>query len=558
MILANIVEYFAQHKSYASRIKYLRDFFPTVFFQTAGKRQIQRVYDLINDITITPICNTCNENDVKFDTFESGYKRYCSHSCSVANISTVEKRKLTNLVKYGCAGSLGNPKVRQKMKSTMIAKYGVEHALQNSNILDQVLAKYKNKSAIEKQAITTKAKHTIQSLYGESMWGNPTIVNKRIATNRAKYGTDYVQQNDQVKQTSKISRTKVSFDKISSRLDGKFTPMFTATEFVGVASHVKYKWQCAVCSTIFKDHIDDGSNPICPTCNPHALTSGSAGEAEVCDFISSLGVSFIKNDRSIIAPKELDIYIPELQIAIEYCGLYWHSDKHVEKDYHLQKYKKCAEQGIRLITIFEDEWKTKQSICKSRLRHLLHSNTKSVHARQTTISEISGSIYKEFINLYHMQGYVPATIKLGAYFNDRLIGVMSFGAIRVISRQKSSSNRYELLRFASSIRSPGLASKMMKHFEKKYTPSAVTSYCDLRWGTGNMYLQLGFTHTHDSSPNYYYSEDGVKKFHRFNFTKSKLVNQGEDNNLTEREIMIRRGFYRIYDCGNAVFEKIYG
>lgn len=51
----------------------------------------------------------------------------------------------------------------------------------------------------------------------------------------------------------------------------------------------------------------------------------------------------------------MDIYIPDLNLAVEVNGMYWHSTKLKPDDYHLNKYNKCKEQGINLVHIFEFE-----------------------------------------------------------------------------------------------------------------------------------------------------------------------------------------------------------
>jgi len=103
----------------------------------------------------------------------------------------------------------------------------------------------------------------------------------------------------------------------------------------------------------------------CPVCGEHM----SKAETEICHFLDKLQVTYTRNDRTILKPKELDIVIPNHHVAIEYCGNYWHSELHGKnRKYHLEKYQQAAVAGYRLLTIFEDEWVTQNSIVISRIK----------------------------------------------------------------------------------------------------------------------------------------------------------------------------------------------
>lgn len=64
----------------------------------------------------------------------------------------------------------------------------------------------------------------------------------------------------------------------------------------------------------------------------------------------------IENDRNAIKPYELDIYLPDLNLAIEYNSIKYHSIKEVGNAYyHIKKSIRCRRVGIRLIHIYEFE-----------------------------------------------------------------------------------------------------------------------------------------------------------------------------------------------------------
>lgn len=277
-------------------------------------------------------------------------------------------------------------------------------------------------------------------------------------------------------------------------------------------------------------------------------------EGEVKDFISSLKILFEENNRKILKGKELDIYVPTYNLAIEYNGLYWHSEEHIDNNYHLNKTDLCESQGIKLIHIFEDEWKYKQDIVKSRLMNMFGLNPIKIYGRKCIINEISSKEAKEFLNNNHIQGNVNSKYNIGLYYNNELVSLMTFGNLRKSMGNKSNENMYELLRFCNKLNTNviGGADKLLKYFIKTYNPIEIISYADRRWSQGDLYEKLGFEFIHNSKPNYFYINKGKREY-RFKYRKDILVKEGFDKNKTEREIMKERGFNRIYDCGNKKY-----
>ena len=275
-------------------------------------------------------------------------------------------------------------------------------------------------------------------------------------------------------------------------------------------------------------------------------------EQQIISILDTLNIKYIQNTRQIIKPLELDFYLPEYNLAIEVCGLYWHGEiRGKYKNYHLNKLNLCNERGIRLITIFEDEL-DKDNIIKSRLTHILGKQTNKIHARKCILKELSPSEARAFCNKHHIQGYVNSKYKIGAFYNNILISVMTFGNLRKSTNQIARDDNYELLRFCSAnYNISGIASRLLKYFINIYKPINIITYADLRWSEGNLYENLGFKFTHNSSPNYWYTNDYHSREHRFKYRKNVLVNNGYDKSKTEWQIMQERGYDRIWDCGNS-------
>lgn len=281
-------------------------------------------------------------------------------------------------------------------------------------------------------------------------------------------------------------------------------------------------------------------------------------EFELGDFIADLigEENIIRNDRDVLNGIEMDIYIPSKKIAFEFDGLYWHSEiKKPNKKYHLRKTELCNENGIHLIHIFEDEWVNKQDVCKSRIKHLLGFSEK-IPARKCKVVELDNKSAKIFFEENHIQGSVSPKIVYGLEYNGEIISAMSFGGLRRNLGSKSSKNCYELLRFCNKkdYSITGGASKIFKHFIKKYNPSEVVTYADRRWSKGKLYEELNFSFSHTSEPSYFYVINGERK-NRFGFRKDVLISEyGCSPDDTEHNFCFKQGWYRIYDCGTMVYK----
>jgi very-short-patch-repair endonuclease len=293
---------------------------------------------------------------------------------------------------------------------------------------------------------------------------------------------------------------------------------------------------------------------LCPFCHVNKYKDL---ENKLFNFIKNLGFNAIQGSRSIIKPYELDIYIPEKKIAIELNGLYWHSEIFKDKNYHLNKTKLCEKNGIQLIHIFSDELNYNLDIVKSRLKSILGLNKIKIFARKTQIKEITGLESRNFLNSNHLQGFIQSKIKLGLYYNNKLVSLMTFGKLRKSLGGIPTEGSYEMLRFCNkqNITIVGGVSKLFKYFLKIYTPTRIVSYADRRWSIGNLYKTLGFNELVASKPGYWYIINR-KREHRYNYRKSKLVKLGLNSLKSEHDLMLDQNIFRIYDCGNLKFEYI--
>lgn len=267
----------------------------------------------------------------------------------------------------------------------------------------------------------------------------------------------------------------------------------------------------------------------------------------------------LMHDRTLLGNRELDIYIPEKKIAIEFNGNYWHSSLFKDKYYHQNKTIDCAKQGVQLIHIFEYEWDnedTRNKILNYIYKKLGNKTINRIYARETYIKEINNDTASEFLSKYHFNNSIRASINLGCYNkNNELLGVMTFGNSRF-----DKSNSYEIYRLCwkYDVAVIGGTEKLFKHFVDNYNPYSIITYSDLSKFTGNVYLKLGFKTNKNmiTKPSYVWvSHHGLDIKSRYQAQKHKLIELGlGTNEQTEDEIMQSHKYYKVYNSGNIKLE----
>lgn len=270
----------------------------------------------------------------------------------------------------------------------------------------------------------------------------------------------------------------------------------------------------------------------------------SIAEKETVEFVKSIcDYEILENDRNIISPKELDIYIPQKNLAIEFDGLYFHSTKFgKDSNYHLGKTLACEEKGIRLIHVFEDEWLFKRPIVESIIKSALGIYEQKIFARKCEVKEIDDKTFRNFCNENHIQGECSSSERIGLFYKNELVQAVGF------CKSRFSKNETELVRMVTKLNTQVLGgfSRLMKHFGKD-----CISYIDRRLFDGKGYKSSGFEYVCTNRPNYYYVKE-LDRYYRMNFTKKNIAKKFPkefDEKLTEEQNMEKLGFYRMYDCG---------
>ena len=555
-----------------------------------------KIYWILNGLTDFPCCRECEKNEHYIgrnviNVFK-GYSPFCSSRCGSLNEDTQEKHKQTNIDRYGVESTNSLKDVIDKKQKSIAKKFGNgdlgfgykeihkkgENTCQERYGVKNVLELDENKEKRRKKCLETfGTEYTLQNKSNQKKCrdakikkynGDPMhckdVIDKMMHTWASKDECELNVIKRKTESTKKENR-------YNSFFESNTTPLFSIDEFKLNDYTSNYKWHCRICGNDFESNLGhfewDGESGFsvsrCPICHPPCPVGISIAEREVSDFVSGLCDEVMTNVRSVIYPKELDVYIPDRKLAFEYDGLFWHGNSMVDDNkYHLKKTEECESQGIHLVHIFENEWLNKQDIVKSRIKNLLGIYDKVVYARKCEVLEIDSRTSIEFQNNNHIQGGVHSSVNIGLYYENELVSLMTFSKPRF-----DKKHEWELVRFCNKIcyHVPGGASRLLKHFEREYNPRSIISYADRRWtmnSNDTVYDKLGFKLNSISKPNYWYfkkNDHELKLESRIKYQKHKLnsILEHFDSSKSEWENMNDNGYNRIFDCGNLVFVKKY-
>lgn len=489
----------------------------------------------INPETCEKTCPTCLKN------FTIAYvlrnrRTYCSKQCSNNSPEIIEKKKLaqqnTFQQKYGMH-PMKTEKTKDNLRKSIKQKYGVDWISSSGGWYEKVKKNNLIKYGVEHYNNSEQSKKTCIERYGVD---NPTkskIIIDNISETKRKNHYEYL------KNFSKTNNLEM---------------LFSYENYSGYHFSNIYKFKCCKCNYIFENSVYNLNSLFCEKCDPDKKKTL---ENSFFEFLSSLTPSLLitRRDRTILYGKELDFYLPEKKIAFELNGLYWHSENGtgILENYHLNKTKGCIAHGVRLIHIFENEWRDKQELVKSIIKTILKLQVTNIfYARSCEIKEVPIKEKNEFLNFNHLQQEDKSTIKLGLYSDNKLISLMTF-------RNKSrfdTTVEWELSRFCNLKDTivVGGASKLFSYFIKTYSPKSIVSYSDRRYFSGDLYHILGFSFVANTPPSYHYiTPDYKNTVNRMNFQKHLLSKKLKTFNseLTEWDNMKNNGWDRIWDCGNG-------
>lgn len=461
-----------------------------------------------------------------------------------------EKQKSFNLNRYGVENYFQSEDFKNKRKNTLNGKYGVDHPLQCEEIKDKQIKTCIDKYGVENYSQTEEFNSKIKNTYKENSGFdhpmlNPKVVNKRDNTCLEKYGKkNYMQTKQGQDKKSKTCIKKYGVSHTSKLKSNRLLAKQTCIDKYGVENYSQTEeWKMRYEKICLEKY--GVPNPLCLQKNQKYGKT----QNEIKSWLNDMGFCFNRN-YSVLKNKELDLYDNNQTLAIEYCGLFWHNEKSPEprcRTYHYNKYLNCLDQKVRLITIFEDEWKNKNSKCCNVLQSILNK-TKKIYARKCEIKEIDKSQAYDFCKQYHLNDNPQScNIAYGLFYENELVATMILGHHH---RKGKDSDSIVLNRlcFKSGIQVIGGASKLFKkctQWSKNNQYKKIISWSDNRWSQGNVYNALGFTLEKELGPDYSYV-NVLKPYKRLSKQSFKSKKFGE---LTEKEWADQNGYARIWDCG---------
>jgi hypothetical protein len=466
-------------------------------------------------------------------------KNYGQGVTNIAHISgVIEKRSRTNEKRYGGTG-FASEQLAEKTRTTIKEMYGSENIMQTEEFKKLFIGSSNPMSKENINSVEPRQK------VSEALKGKESKLKNK--TYDEIFGKEKADQLKEDRSTYFRNKFQPKLEKLLEYYNFELVN----EEYLG--AHLKHNWRCKKCGTVILqiwNAIQQGFE--CPTCVPRFM-GDSKSERQIREFLTELNVSFEIKVKNLIPPKEIDIFIPDKKVAIEHNGLYIHREQACGKSYHLKKTLECEKIGIRLIHIFEDEWVYKNEIVKNRLKYILKlSEGKRINARDCIIKEIPNTEKDLFLQKYHLQGTdIGSPIRLGAFFNDQLVSVMTFSPLNISKGSISKNDYWELSRFCSDydyiIR--GIAEKLLTYFKNNYKWIQILTYADRRWSNGSLYKQLGFKGGKQTSIDYWYSKGGLERISRFKLRKRP----DEPKDIPEYVLRAKEKYFRIFGCGSLRF-----
>lgn len=565
------------------------------------------------------ICATCGEEFIPKTNNQKSCKKLITTNCEICG--TPISFKCGDFQKHTCSKACS----LLYQKQLMIERHGVDNPAKLEASKEKAKATCRAKYGTDYYTQTDEYKHRIQEtsrkLYGtDHPLQNEDVIAKRIATVQATYGVDNVFQSEQIK--SKVCdtlQTRYHVTNISQSLEiqqkilnnnmkkygVKHPMMLKEYQDKAVATNYERYGRKAYTQQHIKDiqhwyefvedprayidsHYDEVPRSVqiaedlgvdLSTVDMYlqehnakdcVIRAKSIMELEVAEFIHSISnTQVIQNERTVIAPYELDIYLPELSLAIECDPTVTHNSSFADPwggqpkshNYHKMKTDLCESHGVFLFHIFGYEWTHKRSIIKSMIRNLLQANEHIIYARNCEIYPYAYENLMNFLNQNHRQGYAAGPITLSLVHNNKQVSVMTFSNMRHTIGQTDDKDAYELVRFCNEKNTSviGGASRLFKYFINNYSPSHIISFSDRAHTKGTLYRTLGFQETRRSSANYVWVDVASDRaYHRLNAQKMNLKKFLKDDaidlSFSEKQIMEEHKFAQVYDSGTITWE----
>lgn len=527
----------------------------------------EKIYWYINKVSKLPVCKECG-GPVKFLSVKKGYTTFCSSKCKAINIDEKEKTKQTLLDKYGVEHNFLIPDVHEKRKNTWINKYNTENPAQNNTVKDKIqktcikrygaitpllnddkkakakktmLDKYNVEHALQNDLIKEKAKQTCIKRFGvESAIQSDVIKNKIKANNNEKYGVDWCLQDETIREKAKKTCKKrfgVEFPTQSPEVKEKIIK--TKISRYGFSNYTNREKASETCKEKY------GVEWPCMRPEAKNFKNDSKPNNEFEKLLKENNIAYEREFK--IENRSFDFkignYLIELNPYATHNSTWGIYGSPLDKNYHLNKSNLAAKYNFKCIHIWD--WDDKNKIIN------FFRQKNKIYARNCIIKEINKTDCNNFLNAHHLQNTCKGqTIRLGLFYNDELVQVMTFGRPRY-----NQNFEYEILRLCSNSLVIGGAEKLFKYFVNKFNPRSIISYCDTSKFTGDVYLKLGFIlkSKNSVSCHWYNGKTHITDNMLRKLGFDKIFNTKFEKGANNADLMRRHKFVEIYDTGQSTY-----
>lgn len=530
----------------------------------------EQVYIILNG---SPVPNACGKLPL-FNTFALGYRKFCGSKavcdCAKQQQSAVvsnrhatstteqkqrvaEKMRATCLQKYGAASPLESSAVKEKIKQTNLKRYGVETPFQSAAIQEQIKQHNLNtlgvKFPLQSAQVRSKGISTTIERHG-------SLMSQARAALFEKYGGNPVAHpavKEKIKQSLQ-TRYNRSSPKHLHLSDEQLSVLQDRSQFEALLTNKTF--------ALAAHELGVNETTIGRYCEYYDLRNVKAhtksiNEHFIKTILDELDVNYIQNTKSIIAPYELDFYLPECNAAIEVGSIWHHSELNGKrgKFYHWNKWVACSAAGISLYQWFDDEIRTSPEVIKNKIQYITGNIKNRVGARLVSVGSVSVAEERLFLDANHIQQFSSdRQYVFGGYYDSELVAVMTF-------KRRDEQGDLELTRYATKLGTnyPGLFTKMFKHACIHLPARNIISFSANCHSNGNLYKASGFEQSHIVKPTYFYTKNYHSKEGRYQYTKKRLLAKypSLDHTKTEWQLMQELGYDRIWDAGKLawVFER---
>jgi hypothetical protein len=501
-----------------------------LFYETFSKKApIDLIVDIvINKNCVIPFCEICGKDLDLFNISNRRKRVYAHKECAQAKRkekidwnSAVQKRKQTCLNKYGSEaffdydsmvvqaretkkklyGSENFVNV-SKAKATKLKRYGSENYRNSDQIKKTCLEKYGSENPFASKEIANTITEKLQSKYGGRGFSSSTILSKIEKTNEEKYNARNPMQSSLV--SLKSSNKK--------NLNYYGEDLFNTLTYDIENLYESYYNNNSLSINKFAQSLGIDRNTLARKFKRNGFSildrsyscSISSGEKIICNMLREIdpNIRVVRNTRSVISPKEIDVWLPDYNLGIEYHGSYWHTEDRVG-DQHREKAIAAEKAGIRLIQLFDWELIEKYEKIVFLLKEILGHYSKKVKAEDCQIIQITSDSAKEFLDENSIESCKPASINYALIdAKNNIIQIAGF------SQDTSDSYEWEVIAICSRLNVCvlGGAQKLWKKFADDFKPRSVIAYSNARFSDGSFFEEIGMNRVFHSESSYVFKD----------------------------------------------------